>query len=57
MSYCSGCSLRNIVNIALQAVTSGQPEVAEDEVRLPVPKEDESVYEFKERYILGPKTT
>lgn len=46
MSYCSGCSLRNIVNIALQAVTSGQPVVAEDEARLPVPKEDESVYEF-----------
>lgn len=53
----SGCSLRNVLNIALQAVTSSQPELAEEEASLPFPKGDESVDEFKERSVLGPKTT
>lgn len=48
--------LRNILNTAFQAVTSSQPELAEGEVCLPFPKEDESVGEFKERSVLGPKT-
>lgn len=51
----SGCSLRNVLNIALQAATSSQPELAEEEASLPFPKGDESVDEFKERSVLGPK--
>lgn len=53
----SGCSLRNVLNIALQAATSSQPELAEDEAYLSFPKGDESVDEFKESRVLGPKTT
>lgn len=52
----SGCSLRNVLNTALQAVTSSQPELAGDKAYLPFSKEDESVDEFKERSVLGPKT-
>lgn len=39
----SGCSLRNVLNTAHQAVTSSQPELAEDEAYSPFPKQDESV--------------
>ena len=39
----SGCSLRNVLNTAHQAVTSSQPELAEDEAYSPFPKEDKSV--------------
>ena len=53
----SGCSLRNVLNIALQAVTSSHPELAEDEAYLPFPKGEESVDECNERSVLGPKTT
>lgn len=48
---------QNVLNTALPALTSSQPESAEDETHLPFPKEDGSVGEFKERSVLGPKTT
>lgn len=51
-----GCSRRNVLNTALQAVTSRQAELAGEEAYLPFPKEAESVDKFRERSVLGSKT-